>query len=96
VAAFVGAVGLLGCFAVPPKDERPIYLFAGRGRAWAMTDDPNGGNLPATYRPWSLKRTLERSDMRFMAGADREALAEVDAKGYSLSVVTATIRDPRL
>jgi hypothetical protein len=78
----------------PTKEHQVVHLFAGTNHAWGMTADKTGANLPGRYRPWRFVKSFDRTDLRFRLGPDREALAEVDARGFSVSIVEAKIEIP--
>jgi hypothetical protein len=98
VKAFIAAaIALLtvGLAALQPaKEHEAVHLFAGTDHAWGMTADETGANLPDRFRPWRFIKSFDRSDPRFRAGRDRETLAEVDASGFSVSIVEAKIEVP--
>ncbi len=67
-----------------------VYMFKGTQGAMAYTIDQTGRNLPEQYAPWSFLKPVSTKGPTFQAGADKAALAEVEAKGFSVSVYTIT------
>lgn len=67
-----------------------VYMFKGTQGAMAYTIDQTGGNLPQQYAPWRFLEPVSTKRFTFQAGADKAALAEVQAKGFSVSVYTIT------
>lgn len=65
-------------------------MFKGTQGAMAYTVDQTGRNLPEQYVPWSFLKPVSTKGATFQAGADAAALAEVEAKGFSISVYTIT------
>jgi len=88
------AITIAACAAAPPPQSTHVHLFQGSRQAWAMTADRSGGNLPSEYRPWRYVASYDRSDPRFRVGRDRESLVAVDANGYSLTFISASIEIP--
>ena len=68
-----------------------IYMFAGTEGAMAYSIDSSGANLPAEYGPWRFRQEVSTDGSTFKAGADKRALEEVKARGYSITVFTITI-----
>lgn len=91
-AIALGAVGLAA--PQPTNGHEAVHLFAGTNHAWGMTADETGANLPDQHRPWRFVKSVDRSDPRFRVGRDREMLAEVDARGFSVSIAEAKIEIP--
>lgn len=67
-----------------------VYMFKGAKGALAYTVDKTGRNLPKQYAPWRFLKPVLTKGSTFQAGADKAALAEVKAKGFSVSVYTVT------
>ncbi len=67
-----------------------VYMFKGSQGAMAYTVDRTGRNLPEQYAPWRFLKPVSTKGPTFEAGADKAALAEVQAKGFSVSVYTIT------
>lgn len=67
-----------------------VYMFKGTQGAMAYTVDQTGRNLPKRYGPWRFLKPILTKGSTFQAGADKAALAEVEAKGFSVSVYTIT------
>ena len=87
------AGALLACQAA--EEPRMVHIFRGSQDAVAYTTDRNGANLPARYRPWHYLQSTPRSDPRFAAGRDREAMLEVETKGYSVAFMRVTFQPVR-
>lgn len=87
-AAIVGGLALASGEGGSGKQ---VHLFEGAKNAWAMTYDKTGKILPQDYAPWQHVKSFERSDPRFKFGKDEKDLAEVDAKGYSISIIAVSI-----
>jgi hypothetical protein len=92
IAASIALVAVGLFVGRPSGGASEIHLFSGKAGAWAFTADRSAANLPARYRPWKFVETYNRS--HFWFGRDNHALAEVDARGYSLSIVQVTEEPP--
>jgi hypothetical protein len=75
-----------------PAPLPTVHLFRGSQDAVAYTTDRAGTNLPAQYRPWRYLQGIARNDPRLASGRDREAMLEVDEKGYSISFMHVTVQ----
>ncbi len=76
------------------QETQFVHIFKGGQDAIAYTADREGANLPAQYRPWRYLQSVPRSDPRLQVGRDREAMLEVDARGYSIAIMRVTIHTP--
>lgn len=70
--------------ALPDCDV--LYLFSGVEGAMVYTIERSGANLPEAYSPWQFIKTVSTDGPTFKAGADKAALKEVRAKGFSVRV----------
>lgn len=68
------------------RDGEALYVFSGVKGAMAYTVDRTGANLPQAYSPWQFVKTISPSGPTFKAGADKAALKEVRANGFSVRV----------
>jgi hypothetical protein len=71
-----------------------LFMFSGTGGAMAYSMDESGQNLPTRFRPWRFCRQVSTLGPTFKVGSDRRALEEVEAKGFSVVVITIKL-EPR-
>jgi len=81
----------VGMTTVGERQVDTLYMFAGAGGAMAYTIDESGANLPEQYSPWRFRKAVSTSGPTFKAGIDKASLKEVRAKGFAVTVWTATI-----
>jgi hypothetical protein len=72
--------------AAASRDDKALYVFSGVKGAVAYTVDRTGANLPQDYSPWLFVKAISTSGPTFKAGADKAALKEVRANGFSFRV----------
>lgn len=90
-AASLAWAAVLGLIA---GQSGQVHMFAGSQDAWAMTEDRTGANLPPEYAPWRFVESFDKSDAWFRVGRDKATMAEVEAKGYSVSFITVSMLNP--
>ncbi len=90
--AIAGAACATETTAVGEQQVETLYMFAGSGGAMAYSIDELGTNLPQQYAPWRFRQEVSTNGPTFKAGADKRALQEVKAKGFSVMIFSATIK----
>jgi len=71
-----------------------VHLFRGPGRVFAVTADPDGGNLPAKFAPWALFKTLDLTKGEKTPGLDvDECIQDLEQYGVHVTDAHARITD---
>jgi hypothetical protein len=74
-----------------------IHAFRGPGRVFAFTREPDGGNLPPSFGPWTAFKSLDLQRGRAQPGVDvDQCLDDVEGHGFHLTDAHVRITEQAL
>jgi len=74
-----------------------IQAFRGPDRIFAFTSDPEGGNLPPRFGPWTAFKSLDLVRGRAQPGVDvEECLDDIERHGFHLTDAHVRITEQAL
>lgn len=63
-----------------------VHIFRGPGRAFGVTREEAGANLPTQFAPWAYLKSAELDRERAMPGIDsRECIDDIAEYGFHIT-----------